>query len=205
MSRGTPEEAFAEARAAMERADWDRVFACLAPDNVLRIGENSVAHFLSGGEETARTFSALCGEHAVPEEMVLVLRNLLQRMAESGRASVSAMASPDPGAMLQRSLEHKQNVEEYRKALKGMLKAVPDPSRFVAALERAMRAATGGGSVSSRLFVDEVLEGVSITGATAWATRRTATGHSEDVGFVRRKGEWYIRILAKRPGQRPRA
>jgi hypothetical protein len=32
-----------------------------------------------------------------------------------------------------------------------MLKAVPELSRFTAALERATRAAAGGGSVSSRL------------------------------------------------------
>jgi len=89
---------------------------------------------------------------------------------------------------------------EARKTLKATLKAVPNLSRFTAALERAMRAEGGGGSISSRLFVDEILEGVSITGTRAWATRRSAAGHSEDVGFVRRKGEWYIRVLGKRPG-----
>lgn len=202
MSRTTPEEAFAEARAAMQRADWDSVFACLAPDNVLKIAKNSVAHFLMGDEKVAHLFTALCREHAVPDEMVVALRVLLQRMAESGRASVSAMASSEPGAMLQQSLRHKQIVEEYQKSLKGMLEAVPSLSRFAAALEREMRAATGGGSVSSKLFVDELLEEVSITGTKAWATRRTATGHSEDVGFVRRKGEWYIRVFARRPGKR---
>ncbi len=64
------------------------------------------------------------------------------------------------------------------------------------------RGASGGGSVSSRLFAGEVLEGLSITGVRAWATRRGPAGHSQDVGFVRRKGLWYIRLSAKRPGTR---
>jgi hypothetical protein len=184
----------------MERGDWDGVFACLDPDNLLKISENGVSRFLVGGEATADAFTALCGEHDVPGEMVAALRTLLQRISESARASVSPASRPEPGAMLQQSLRHKQIVDEYRKALKATLKAVPDLARCTAALERAMRAEGGGGSVSSRLFVDEILEDVSITGTRAWATRRSADGHSEDVGFVRRKGEWYVRVLAKRPG-----
>jgi hypothetical protein len=52
--------------------------------------------------------------------------------------------------------------------------------------------------MSTRLFVGEALEEMSITGTKAWATRRSADGHADDVGFVRKKGEWYIRPLAKR-------
>ena len=201
MSRTTPEEAFAEAQAAIERGDWDSFFACLDSDDLLRIAENSLARFLMGGETIAPILTARCSEHAVPEERVVVLRTLLQRIAESGRASVSLVGSTEPGAMLQQSLRHKQIVDEYQKALKAMLRAVPELSRFTAALERAMRAAEGGGSVSSKLLVDEVLEDVSITGTRAWATRRTASGQSEDVGFVRRKGAWYVRVFARRPAK----
>lgn len=50
----------------------------------------------------------------------------------------------------------------------------------------------------SRASPDEA-EDVSIAGTKAWGARRTAEGHVEDVGFVRRKGVWYIRPLAKRP------
>ena len=201
MARTTPEEAFAEARAAMERGDWEGVFACLDPSVVARIAENGVARFLVGGETAADAFTALCGEHAVPEPMILALRALLERIAESARASVVPAARSDPGAMLAQSLRHKQIVDEYRKALKDTLKAVPDLPRFTAALERALRAAGGGGSVSSKLFVDEVLDDVTIAGSAAWATRRTSAGHAEDVGFVRRKGVWSIRLFAKRPGR----
>jgi hypothetical protein len=91
--------------------------------------------------------------------------------------------------------------DPHQKVLRDTMKAVADLPRFVAAVERAMREVLGGGSVSSRLFVDEMLEDVSTEGTRACATRRTREGHSEDVGFVRRKGAWYIRVFAKRPGR----
>jgi hypothetical protein len=123
-------------------------------------------------EPAVPSFTSLCEEHAVPQEKVVGLRALLQRMADSGRESVSLIAGSERGARLQQSLRHKQ-IE--------MLSAVPNLPR--------------------KTFIDEVLEEVAIVGPKAWATRRTANGHSEEVGFVRRKGEWFIRIFAKRPGR----
>jgi hypothetical protein len=200
MSRTTPEEAFAEARSAMERGDWDGFFGCVDHDTLSRIAENGVIRLLGGDERSAPAFTALCGEHTLPEEMVIELRALRQRMAESA-AQVSQMGGGNPGAMLQQALRHRQIVDRHQKVLRDMMKAVPDLPRFVAAVERAMREVLGGGSVSSRLFVDEILEDVSTEGTRAWATRRTPEGHSEDVGFVRRKGVWYMRVFAKRPGR----
>ena len=200
MARATLEEAFAEARAAMERGDWEAFCACLDAETLLRIVENGVARLLSGGPATADLFTRLCGEHDVPDAMVATLRARLERMAESGRALVSPEIRSDQRAMVEESLRHKRVVDEYRESLKSTLKAVPDLARFTAALERALRAESGGGSMSTRLFVGETLADVSITGTKAWATRRGAAGHVEDVGFVRRKGEWYVRPLAKRPG-----
>jgi len=196
MSRATPEEVFAEARAAMERGDWEGVCACMDADTLLRIAANGVARLSMGGEDL---LAALCREHAVPEEMVATMRSRLQRLAESGRAAIAPEVRSDPGAMLEQSLRHKQIVDDYQKSLKAMLKAVPDLAGFTAALERRLRAESGGGSMSARLFVGETLEAVSITGTKAWATRRTAEGHPEDLGFVRRKGAWYLRPLARRP------
>src|SRR6185295_10758721 len=85
LSRATPEEAFAEARAAMERGDWEGVCACLDAETLLRIAENGVARFLAGGPATGALLAGLCREHAVPDEMVVTLRARLQRLAESGR------------------------------------------------------------------------------------------------------------------------
>jgi hypothetical protein len=186
----------------MERGDWEGFFACLDRDDLIRIAENGVARFMAGGETTTTRFAGLCGEHAVPEENILALGALLQQMAESARASVEQAHSPDPASMLQQSLRHKQIVDAYQQTLKQTLKAVPDLPRFTAALESALRAAAGGGSVSSRLFADEVLENVSIEGSKAWATRRSAQSRSEDIAFVRRQGLWSLRLFAKRPASR---
>lgn len=204
MPRTTPEETFAEARAAIERGDWDGFFACLAPADLTRIAENGVNLFLARDESSARVFTALCAEHAVPEGAILALRTLLQQMAESASVSVAQGHRAEPGAMLEQSRSHKRIVDEYRKTLKNMLKVVPDLPRFTAALERATRAAAGGGSVSSQLFVGETLADLSVTGDKALATRRTTGGDSEDVGFVRRKGLWSIRLFAQRPRNRSR-
>lgn len=201
MARTTPEEVFAEARAAVARGDWDGFFQCLDRDDLLRIAENGVTRFLAGGEATADTFSAVCAEHGVPDGLISGLRTRVQQVAESARASVTHARS-DPATMLQQSHRHKLVVDEYQKAVKDTLTAVADLPSFAAALERAMRAVVGSGSVSSRLLVDDTLEAVSTAGSKAWGTRRTADGHPEDIGFVRRKGVWYIRLLAKKPGPR---
>ena len=171
----------------MERGDWQGVFACLDPDNLRRIGENSVGHFMNGDQRAHDTFAALCAEHGVPPDKVAALRSGLERMAESGRAPI---VRSDPAAMMQQSARHQLNVIAYRLALKEMLKAAPNPAGFIAALERAH----GGVSVSTRLFVGEVVENVQIKGSTARGVRRGPNGFQEDVGFVRKKGGWYIKI-----------
>lgn len=192
MARTTPEETFAQARAAMERGDWEGVFACLEADNLRRLGENSIGHFMNGGDRAMDAFVALCGEYGVPPDKVSALRSGLQRMAESGRAPIG---QGDPAAMMQQSVRHQENVTAYRLALKETLKAAPNLPAFTAALERAL----GGGSVSARLFIDEVVENVQINGTKAWGIRRGPNGFQEDVGFVRKKSIWYIRLFGSRP------
>lgn len=183
----------------MERGDWEGVCACLDAETLLRIAENGVGRLMAGGPATGALLAGLCREHAVPDEMVVTLRAGLQRVAESARVVLSSDVRSDSRAMVESSLRHKGVVDEYRASLKSTLKAVPELAQFTAALERALRAESGGGSMSTRLFVGEALEEVSITGAKAWATRRSADGHVEDVGFVRKKDGWYIRPLARRP------
>lgn len=193
MARTTPEETFAEARAAMERGDWEGVFSCLDGDNLARIGENSIGRFLVGGERAIEDFAALCGEHGITPDTVAALRTGLHRMSESGRATI--VNASDPTAMMQHSRQHQENVKAYRLALKATLKAAPNRPAFIAALERAL----GGGSISARLLVGEVVENVEIDGARAWGVRHGANGFREDVGFVRKKGLWYLRLFGQRP------
>lgn len=206
MSQTTPEEAFAAAQAAMERGDWDGFFACVDRNDVLTVAENSLKNLLIGYEKTAARVTAVCAEHSFPAEAILEVRRIWQRIEESARAIAASHAGGSDATgraeLLAQSLRHKGLVDQAQKLLRDGMNAVPDLPRFTAALERAMRAAVGAGSVSSRLFVAEVLEGVSIAGTKAWATRRTPGGATDDIGFVRRKGLWYIRAFAQRP--RPR-
>jgi hypothetical protein len=199
MARTTPEETFAEARAAMERGDWDAVFACLVPENLLRIAENGVGRFLNADETTASIFDALCSENGIAAATLAELRAGLRQISLSAATLLSHSDNSEPAMMMLHSRQHQLIVEEYRNSLKSMIKAVQDQPRFTADLERALRAVSGGGSVSLRLFLDEVLEDVSITGTKAWATRRTPDGHAEGIGFVKRKGGWYIHLFAKPP------
>ena len=195
MSRATPEQTFAEAQVAITRGDWDGFLVCLDTKDLMRIAANSVKYLLWIGQADAEEF---CTEHGIANTFLLTLRTLFQRMEESARSYQQADTS-SPEAMLRHSLLHKQIVDEYRKSEKAILKAAADLPRLTAALEKRLRATINGGSISSTMFIDEDLVDISIAGTKAYATRRTANGYSEDVGFVQRKGKWYIRLFAKRP------
>ena len=194
MSRRTPEETFAEAREAMERGDWEGVFACLDPADIATIAANSFARFLMASGSAADVFLQICARHGLSEETLRDLRARGHAITESARVPM-----PPPGpAMLEQSKRHQQLVKAYQQAREDALAAVADLPAFTGAMERAIRADGSGGSVASTLFVGETLEQVSIEGAKAWGTRRMAGAATEEVGFVRRKASWYIRLFARR-------
>jgi hypothetical protein len=196
MPGATPEETFAEARDAMGRGDWEGVFACLDAGDLVKIANNGIARFLMATGPAAEAFTHLCAEQGIPQETLGAVRAALQRSAESSQA---VLATTDPAGMMEASRRHHQNVLAHQNAVRDLVKSAPDMSRFTAALERALRADGGGGSVSAKLFVGETIGDVSVEGTKAWAVRRVSPGHTEDVGFVRRKGGWYLRLFAKRP------
>ena len=195
MPGATPEQTFAEARAAMERGDWDGVFACLDPADLAKATKNTLNRFMMASGAAADAFLAICAQHGPGEETTRDLKAKLARISESAR---SMTAGRDPATMVRESQRHQQVVKAYQDGVDAALKSVADLARFTAALERAIRADGSGGSVSSNLFVSETLEGVLVEGSRAWATRRMPGGATEDVGFVRRKGAWYIRLMARR-------
>ena len=45
-------DAFAEARGAMERGDWESFCACLDAETLFRIAENGLGRLLAGGSAT---------------------------------------------------------------------------------------------------------------------------------------------------------
>ena len=100
--------------------------------------------------------------------------------------------------MLNSSIPHNKIVEEAGTAQEAVLKAISDLPRFTAVLEKLLRANQNGGSVSSHLFVDEVLVNILIIKNRAYATREIAGEHYEDIGFVKRNNKWYIQLFVKR-------
>jgi len=187
MPRSTPEQAFAAAQAAIEQGDWDGFFACVDPADVRRVVKNGLGRL---GRD--RRVEELCREAGVEQALLGPVKELASRMARAAQASLSGGVDE--------SLALKGIVEAHRKALDALVKSVSAIAALAAALERHLRATAGGGSVSSSLFVGDLLEEVDAEGNLAWATRRTAGGATESVGFVQRAGEWQIRLFA-----RPRA
>lgn len=186
MALTTPAETFAEAQAAMTNGNWDGFFGTLDRDDLMKIAANGVNRLVGQGPSGAVILRDLGAEHSINAEMVAELIAGVERIVSSAPA-----ATP--------SADHRAIVGGYEDLLKRMLKGIADPGRFAAALERTFRAAGSGGSVSSSLFVGERLEGVEIDGNRAWGTRRLAGGEDEDIGFVKRRGGWFIRLSARRP------
>ena len=176
MPRGTPEETFGEARAAMERGDWEGAFACLEPADVAKIAKNTFARFLMAGGAAADAFLQICGSHGISDATIADIRARGQAIIQSGRQPGLA---PGP-AMLEQSRRHQELVKAYQQAQEDALDAVADLAAFTGALERAVRADGTGGSVSSQLFVGERLEGGLDRG-------HQGLGHAPD-GQLRHRG-----------------
>ncbi len=164
-------------------------FRCLDRRSLLKIAKNSLQGLLNGdiGQDALNG----CG---VPIESIQLLRVKIQLLGES---AAEVVGTTDPAAQMQKSLNHKQLVDEYNQQLNDLLKAVSDLPGFTAVLERSMRAAFGGGSVASDMFIGETLQDIAIDGKTAWAVRRTSSGDCEDLKFAQQKGRWYIHLLAR--------
>lgn len=165
MSNG-PEAVFQEAQMAMKNKDWERFFACLDRNDLLRIASNSVTLSLRPGHKEKNRFKTICTDHSFPLETIEAVW---------------------------------QNPKDYKTSLSAALKSIQKLAQFVAALERHNRDSIGGGSVSSRLFVGESLVDVEIEGKRAWATRQINKDYTEDVGFIYKKGKWFIRLFVRRP------
>lgn len=175
MSRETPEAAFEHARAAMARSDLPEVFACLDVNDLKRVAENAVGLALGRRIDDADAeVRRICREQGFPLDEILTARRRI--MQAPGREATMT----------------------HRDAMQRGLATVADLPAFLAALEGYSRRLSGGGSISMRLFQSETLTNVRIDGSRAWGTRVFAPGSSDDVEFVRRKGQWYIKLIPRR-------
>ena len=173
MSRETPQAAFEHAQAAMLRGDLFEVFACLDVNDLKRVAANAVALSLGAriadaDEEVRR----ICDEHRFPLDDLLSARRRVMQM---------------PG------MEATMN---QRDAMKRGLAALSNLPAFLAALEGYSRRVSGGGSISMHLFQNETLTDLQVQGSHAWGTRVLGSGSGDDVEFVQRNGQWYVKLTA---------
>lgn len=198
----TPDAVFRSAQDAMERRDWPAFFACLDRKDLLRIAGNGLTHLLGQAAAAPDVLTTFCAVSRMPVEIFEAAQRAGQRVVESAaayaRVHQAAAAAPDPDE----PRGHLQLVADYKRQLQLVLTAAPDLPALTAALEHHLRATVGGGSVSSSLLVGETLHDVEISGRNAWARRQIRPGVSEDIGFVRTKETWRIRLVARRPGRR---
>jgi hypothetical protein len=174
MSRETPQAAFELSQAAMLRGDLFEVFACLDVNDLTRVAANAVAQSLGARIDDADDeVRRICDEHRFPLDDLLSARRRVMQM---------------PG------MEATMN---QRGTMKRGLAAVSNLPAFLAALEGYSRRVSGGGSISMRLFQNETLTDMQIEGSRAWGRRVQGSGSSDDVEFVQRKGQWYIKLIAR--------
>jgi hypothetical protein len=174
MNRETPQAAFEHAQAAMLRGDLFEVFACLDVNDLKRVAANAVALSLGTRVDAAdEEVRRICDEHRFPLDDLLNARRRLMQM---------------PGM---------EATTNQRDTMKRGLAAVSNLPAFLAALEGYSRRAGGGGSISARLFQNETLTDVRVEGSRATGTRVHGSGSSDAVEFVQRKGQWYVKLIAR--------
>jgi hypothetical protein len=174
MSRETPQAAFEHTQAAMLRGDLFEVFVCLDVNDLKRVAANAVALSLGTRIDDAdEEVHRICDEHRFPLDDLLSARRRVMQV---------------PG---------REATTNQRDIMKRGLAAVSNLPAFLAALEGYSRRVSGGGSISVRLFENETLTDVQVQGSRAKGTRVHGSGSSDDVEFVQRKGQWYVKLIAR--------
>ena len=185
---GTPDAVFADAQANIASGDLAAAFACFDRADLSKIADNSV-RALSTADADFDELCARFGHSAVDE-----LRGLADRMAASAALLTDDRASYDTSA-------HRQLVKDYQAATRNGLKGVADLPAFTAAMQERMRTVIGGGSISTSLFRDETLVDLEVDDKRAWATRVERGTEVDDIGFVRTRDGWKIKLFARRPSR----
>lgn len=195
MSYESPESVFATAKDAMERGDWETFFSCLDRTDLMRLA----AMGIPVGEEADSSDFRQCVEHGIPIEELNAVKKLSDDIRISAYAMMTDQESSSSGQqdILQRSMHHRGLVKSLDNAIKTCLRSVTDIAAFTAMAERSKRVKTGGGSVSSTLFIGEILADVVVEGEKASGKRLMKGGWKEPIRFVQKKGRWYIKFMPK--------
>jgi hypothetical protein len=206
MKQSDPEATFTEAQSAMLRGDWAAFFTCFAESDLLIFASNSVNNLLAQGQQGWEVLLQLCDTYAIPAHQLEAVRLSGNEIITSVHAitvtpgvNIDAIEMTDPSISTYSAAHHQQLVNDYDVALKRMLTSATSLPDLTAALEQQMRLMLDGGSVSHWLFIDESLHDIVIKGGRAWGTRVIGNDWEEDIGFVRKRGQWYIKLMAKKP------
>jgi hypothetical protein len=157
----------------MHRGDLLDVFACLDVSDLRLVAGNAIAMSLGAHIDDADDeVRQICREYGFPLDDLLIAR---RRVVQT------------PG---------RDATTNQRDTLKRGVAAVSNLAAFLGALEGYCRRVNGGGSISTRLFQNEKLTDVHVQGSRARGTRVYGPGASDEVEFVQRKGQWYIKMTA---------
>ena len=187
MSASSPDEVFLTAQQAMIRGDWEAFFACLTRSRLQGIAMMVIPMV---GDDPAGRFADLCRAHGIHDDLLDAARDAGAAIVASAQRVRAADVPTEQ--MLAESQRHRELVTAHTKATKACVQTIADLAAFVAASERYRRETSGGGSISSQMFVDETLTDVVITGSKASGVRRFPRGQTEGLAFALERGEWRI-------------
>lgn len=187
MAASSPDEVFLTARQAMVRGDWEAFFRCLTRARLQAIASMVIPMV---GDDPSGRFADLCHAHGIPDDLLAAVREAGTAIVASAQRARVADVSTEQ--MLAESQRHHELVTAHKRATKACVQAIADPAAFVAASERYRRETSGGGSISSQMFVDETLTDVVVTGTKATGVRRFPRGQTEGLAFALERGEWRI-------------
>jgi len=112
MPGATPEATFSEARQAMERGDWEGLFACLDAADVKKVARNLFSLFATATGANHDAFRQICGRYGIPPAAIAEIQARGRAITESARQPI-----PPPGpAMLEQSRRHQQIVNACQQA-----------------------------------------------------------------------------------------
>ncbi|MCX6520335.1 MAG: hypothetical protein NTZ21_06705 [Actinobacteria bacterium] len=187
MPASSPDEVFHTAQQAMVRGDWEVFFRCLTRARLQAIATMVIPMV---GDDPAGRFADLCRTHGVSDDRLDAVRDAGAAVVVSAQRARAADVPTEQ--MLAESQRHRELVTAHTRATKVCVQAIADLAAFVAASERYRRETSGGGSISSHMFVDETLTDVVITGTKASGVRNFPRGQSEGLAFALERGEWRI-------------
>jgi len=192
----TPQEAFAAAQASIARRDWRGFYACFDRGDLFRAAEEVIPVYVVVFGRDA-WFVQHCAAHDVSLAALDVWEQTRRTMERAGmpawrRSGGIAREQATTGLWL--SERQRRLVQETQEAMREALALVADLDGFIAELVARVQGSGRAAGLPSTLFLGETLEQVIVDGDRARATRTVRGAPIAELEFVRRRGEWLVRL-----------